>query len=182
MERGNAKIAQSFIIDGEIVFQRRLIAEGFNNYFVSIAKKLNSTDNMSYEPIPDFSTYMTKRISQSFAFYDCSAAEVEGIIKEFANGKASDLPVQGIKIFPDILKIGKITPVYKNKGSKQSFDCYRPISIIPIFGKIFEKIIYNRLYNFFTSKNLINPKQFGFRKGHSAFYEPCFELFCKLSE
>ena len=184
----NAKIAQSFIIDGEIVFQRILIAEGFNNYFVSIAKKLNSTDNMSYEPIPDFSTYMTKRISQSFAFYDCSAAEVEGIIKEFSNGKASDLPVQGIKIctsilspilssyfnsfmrqgiFPDILKIGKITPVYKNKGSKQSFDCYRPISIIPIFGKIFEKIIYNRLYNFFTSKNLINPKQFGFRKGHS---------------
>ena len=52
-------------------------------------------------------------------------------------------------------------------GIKQSFDCYRPISIIPIFGKIFEKIIYNRLYNFFTSKNLINPKQFGFRKGHS---------------
>ena len=33
----------------------------------------------------------------------------------------------------------------KNKGSKQSFDCYRPISIIPIFGKIFVKIIYNRL-------------------------------------
>ena len=35
-----------------------------------------------------------QRISQSFAFYDCSAAEVEGIIKEFSNGKASDLPVQ----------------------------------------------------------------------------------------
>ena len=106
----------------------------------------------------------------------------------YPNGKASDLPVQGIKIcapvlspilssyfnhfmqqgvFPDILKIGNITPVYKNKGSKQSFDCYRPISIIPIFGKIFEKVIYNRLYNFFTSQNLINPRQFGFRKGHS---------------
>ena len=70
-------------------------------------------------------------------------------------------------IFPDILKVGNITPVYKNKGSKQSFDCYRPISIIPIFGKIFEKVIYNRLYNFFTSQNLINPRQFGFRKGHS---------------
>ena len=184
----NAKIAQSFIIDGEVVFQRRRIAEGFNNYFVSIAKKLNSGDDLTYEPVPEFSSYMTKRISKSFAFYDCSATEVEEIIKEFSNGKASDLPVQGIKIcasilspilssyfnhfmkqgiFPDILKVGNITPVYKNKGSKQSFDCYRPISIIPIFGKIFEKVIYNRLYNFFTSQNLINPRQFGFRKGHS---------------
>ena len=32
-------------------------------------------------------------------------------------------------IFPDILKVGNITPVYKNKGSKQSFDCYRPIRV-----------------------------------------------------
>ena len=97
----NAKMSQSFIIDGEVVFQRRRIAEGFNNYFVSIAKKLNSGDDLTYEPVPEFSSYMTKRISK-FAFYDCSATEVEEIIKEFSNGKASDLPVQGIKICASI--------------------------------------------------------------------------------
>ena len=70
-------------------------------------------------------------------------------------------------IFPDILKIGRITPIYKNKGSKQNFNNYRPISILAIFGKIFEKIIYKNLYSFLTSQNLIYSKQFGFRKGHS---------------
>ena len=103
-------------------------------------------------------------------------------------GKASDLPVTAVKqctsilspvltlyfnhfmregIFPDILKIGRITPIYKNKGSKLNFNNWRPISILPIFGKIFEKIIYKRLYSFLTSQNLIYSKQFGFRKGHS---------------
>ena len=39
--------------------------------------------------------------------------------------------------------------------------------VLPIFGKIFEKILYNRLYSFFTSKSVIYKKQFGFRKKHS---------------
>ena len=38
---------------------------------------------------------------------------------------------------------------------------------MPIFGKIFEKILYDRLYNFFISKNVIHSKQFGFRRNHS---------------
>ena len=40
-------------------------------------------------------------------------------------------------------------------------------SYLPSLGKIFEKLIYNRLYSFLTSQNLIFSKQFGFRKGHS---------------
>ena len=38
---------------------------------------------------------------------------------------------------------------------------------MPIFGKLFEKIIYSRLYSFFVSQNLLHEKQFGFRKNHS---------------
>ena len=52
-------------------------------------------------------------------------------------------------IFPKILKIGKATPVY-TKGDPQLFDNYRPISILPIFQKIFEKIVYLRIYSFFA--------------------------------
>ena len=43
--------------------------------------------------------------------------------------------------FPDKLKIGKITPIYK-KDDKELFENYRPVSTLPIFGKIFEKVIY----------------------------------------
>ncbi len=44
---------------------------------------------------------------------------------------------------------------------------YRPVSTLPIFGKIFEKLIYCRLYSFLTSQNVLYDKQFGFRKQHS---------------
>ena len=56
--------------------------------------------------------------------------------------------------FPDELKVGKITPIYK-KGDKELLENYRPVSTLPIFGKIFEKIIYERIYNFLISKRLI---------------------------
>ena len=59
--------------------------------------------------------------------------------------------------FPKSLKIGKISPIHK-KGEVQLLDNYRPISVLPIFGKIFEKILYNRLYSFFTSKSIIYKK------------------------
>ena len=63
-------------------------------------------------------------------------------------------------------RISTITPVFK-KGDSQIFDNYRPISLIPIFGKIFEKLIYSRMYSFLISQSIIYDKQFGFRKGHS---------------
>ena len=50
-------------------------------------------------------------------------------------------------IFPDILKTGIVSPVYK-KGNPQLLDNYRPISTLPIFSKLFEKLIYVRIYNF----------------------------------
>ena len=44
--------------------------------------------------------------------------------------------------FPDILKVGKITPIFK-KDDQEKFENYRPASTLPIFAKLFEKIIYS---------------------------------------
>ena len=44
---------------------------------------------------------------------------------------------------------------------------YRPISLLPIFGKIFAKIIFDRLYNFLLQEELLNPNQSGFRPSDS---------------
>ena len=78
-------------------------------------------------------------------------------------------------IFPDVLKIGKITPIYK-KDDKELFENYRPVSTLPIFGNIFEKVIYERLYSFFISQQLMIPDQFGFRKGHSTSHALNFSI------
>merc|ERR1711860_136385 len=61
---------------------------------------------------------------------------------------------------------GKTSPIFK-KGNSELLENYRPISTLPIFGKIFEKVIYTRLYSFFTSQNILYDKQYGFRKSHS---------------
>ena len=63
-------------------------------------------------------------------------------------------------------KLANVTPIFK-KGDKQLIKNYRPISLLPICGKVFEKIIFNNLYNHLTRYNLITKNQSGFRPGDS---------------
>ena len=69
-------------------------------------------------------------------------------------------------IFPDLCKIAKVVPIFK-KGDPLKCNNYRPISLLPIFSKIFEKFIYSRMYSFLEKNNLLQDKQFGFRSKHS---------------
>jgi len=64
--------------------------------------------------------------------------------------------------FPDRLKYSEIKPIYK-KGDKTQITNYRPISLLPVFSKIFEKVLYKRLYNHLSSNNILVKEQFGFR-------------------
>ena len=63
-------------------------------------------------------------------------------------------------------KLANVTPIYK-KGDKQLIKNYRPISLLPICGKMFEKIIFNNLYSYLNANNLITKNQSGFRPGDS---------------
>ena len=55
-------------------------------------------------------------------------------------------------ISPDMWKLANVIPIFK-KGDKQLIKNYRPISFLPICGKIFEKIIFNNLYNYLNTNN-----------------------------
>ena len=72
-------------------------------------------------------------------------------------------------VIPNQLKIAKVVPIFKS-GDKLSPDNYRPISLLPNFSKILEKIVSNRLIGFLGDHNLISEHQFGFRKGHSTIH------------
>ena len=69
-------------------------------------------------------------------------------------------------LYPDMWKLANVTPIFK-KGDKQSIKNYRPISLLPICGKMFDKIIFNNLYRYLNANNLITKNQSGFRPGHS---------------
>ena len=60
------KIKPSFIIDGNVIEERRVIANGFNKYFTSIASKLNECDNgLTMEPIPNYTDYVINSVESS---------------------------------------------------------------------------------------------------------------------
>ena len=69
-------------------------------------------------------------------------------------------------IFPSKLKIGKVTPLQK-KGSNVDPNNYRPISLLSVFSKIYEKVMYARIYKFMENSQLFYSRQFGFRSNHS---------------
>ena len=191
--RGKRKrqIKPSFNINNEKITNRRIIANEFNKYFVSLASNLNEAYNdigeLSLNRLPSFYDYLPRSSSSSIYLHDCTPDEVSKIISELKNGKSSDIPIHVVKqsshiispllsvlynecmkdgIFPDDLKIGRISPIYK-KDNEELLENYRPVSTLAVFGKIFEKIIYNRLYSFFQSQNTLYENQYGFRRGHS---------------
>ena len=69
-------------------------------------------------------------------------------------------------IFPDDLKNAIVTPIYKN-GDKSDCSSYRPISILSIIVKVFEKLVYNQLITYIDENKILSDSQFGFRKRHS---------------
>ena len=163
------------------------IANQFNHYFTSVVSDI--TKNIPRNPKTPLS-YLTNSNQDSLFIYPCTSAEVSDVIKSLKIGKASgpnSIPIKLLKLldplisvsisflinesfqtstFPDMLKIAKVIPVFK-KGLTSKLSNYRPISLLSIFSKIFEKLMYQRLYNFLERHESLFNLQFGFRSGHS---------------
>ena len=69
-------------------------------------------------------------------------------------------------VFPSLLKIAKVVPVFK-KDSKLDYSNYCPLSLLSNIEKIFEKLMYKRLFTFLNNNNIIYNLQFGFRQQYS---------------
>ena len=66
--------------------------------------------------------------------------------------------------FPSHWKEANVIPVYKMKGSKSEASNYRPISLLPILARCFEKLVAAQLGNYCNANEIIPKEQFGFRK------------------
>ena len=69
-------------------------------------------------------------------------------------------------VYPDLLKVVKVVPIHKG-GSTQGINNYQPISLLSIFDKIMEKLMYKRLYYFLEDHIILHQDQFGFRRNNS---------------
>ena len=72
----------------------------------------------------------------------------------------------GQGIFPDDWKYARVAPLFK-AGDRKDVNNYRPISVISIVAKVFERIVYNQLYAYLEEHSIICKCQSGFRSTHS---------------
>ena len=155
-----------------------------NHYFATAA--LSVTRGL--QP-PEVYPFLTPPVLNSCFFYPTTPAEVGKIIMNLKNkgSKLHDIHPIIIKdnrdifadhiatcyneslsepSYPDVLKIGRITPGFKS-GSVDQIDNYRPISALPTISKIYESLTLNRMMSFITAHSILTPVQYGFRPGRS---------------
>ena len=181
------KISDTFSVDGRPTNDKTIIANRFNNFFVNIGKSLAQNIPKTRDDITHF---MKAPCPDSVFIREATENEVISIVNNLKNASPGWDEINGtiIKcsvstflkplvhilnlslsqgVFPKECKIARVIPIYKG-GDATNMTNYRPISVLPIFSKIFERIMYNRLIEFFECKNTIYEFQFGFRKKYNA--------------
>ena len=66
-------------------------------------------------------------------------------------------------VFPDILKVAKLTPIFKS-GSRSDANNYRPISVVSVFPRILERIVHNQIYEHLKATKALTMSQSAFQK------------------
>ena len=82
-------------------------------------------------------------------------------------------------VVPQEMKIARVIPLFKS-GDKSLFTNYRPVSVLPVFSKFLERIVYNRLINFLNKYDILSRNQYGFRKNYSTAHA-LIQLYDKIS-
>ena len=187
LNRGRKKQSTIFLEENGLISDPLQVANKFNNYYLNVADKL-------CEKIPrrnnKFQDYLKNPNKNKLTLKETTPDEISKIITDLDGKKSSDIfnispdlvklnnqsisqiltIIFNISIregcFPTAMKQAKIIPIHKG-DSVLSVGNYRPISLLPIFSKIFERLIYNRLVTFITENKILSELQFGFQKNKS---------------
>jgi len=166
--------------------------EVFNNYFLTTSENIiknirfNKQKYSTYNSLNYYLLNQRHRVFPNINFKNTSTKEIENLKAKESHGydgittKILKISAPFISsplsyifnkpmlsgIFPTRLKYTTIKPILKN-GDKKNVANYRPISILPSFSKILEKIIHIRLMNHLETNNILAAEQFGFRTSSS---------------
>ncbi|CAB3992421.1 Hypothetical predicted protein, partial [Paramuricea clavata] len=171
--------------NGEITDPNEL-AESFNDYFTNIGPDIAKTIDKGDR---NFTDYIT-RVTSNFKFQAVSESKVHRLLLFLNPGKSTGIdkiPAKIIRIASPVIanslakifnraitsesapsewKAARVTPLHK-KGPRNLLNNYRPISILPVVSKVFEKVLYEQLHDYLVTNNLLSQHQFGFRRSHS---------------
>ena len=186
-KRRAAKYSE-FMIDGCLSDDLDKIANKFNEYFCNIGSNLA-------KKIPSgcvsFRQFLKNFRTESIFLQHVEESEIKKIVLSLKDGapgvdeitakalkQAVDVIVSPVSHicqlsmlqghFPQELKLAKIIPLYKGNDPSH-FNNYRPISLLSVFSKILERVMYDRLYNYLTTLQILYEYQFGFQKFKSTY-------------
>lgn len=182
-------LPEYFDVNKKQISDTASLADHFNTFFTNIGADL--TEKLDCTGKRPVESYLTSNFNHSFEFKTISEARV---IEYFITLKSkTSYGHDGISshllkaicpaifkplthcinrsiisgVFPTNLKLARVLPVFKNKGDPHLMTNYRPISLLPAASKIYEKALYDQIYEYFTLHKLMLNSQYGFRKKHS---------------
>ena len=169
-------------------FKTEDASHNFNKYFTSIASNLISENYpVSANSTDEFRQYL-KPQTALYSHTKFETSDLKSLINGLNNNKSTYFSPRVLKqlsdfiaptvinlynkcydegYYPDDLKTAKVLPLFKNIGHITNLINYRPISMLPIFSKLFEKLIHQKLWKYLEENKIINENQFGFRSYHS---------------
>ena len=158
-------------------------------FFCDIGKKLS--DKIPAIPNPLLTNeYSVNKENSTFQFTPVDTRQVEKVFGKFKSSMGSGL--DGIAnfflkaglpilaeflcdifnlslatgVFLDCWKVARVAPIFKN-GEQTDRSNYRPISVLPVLSRVFEKLVYNQLYEYLEENKHLFLHQSGFRSLHS---------------
>ena len=173
--------------NGNIITDQKKVAAKFNKFYANIADKLLCDLG---KPNTKYQDYLKNPNKHSMYLNETDPGEIESIIHKLDITKAGDvyglspklIKLAGISfaynlsiiynlsietgVFPQLLKRAKVIPIHKGDSTMEAKN-YRPISLLPIFNKIFEKILHSRITSFIDKHKILLKRQYGFQKGKS---------------
>ena len=185
----NKKIHTKFkLSDGSFTMDGTTVSNKFNEFFINIGPNLAKLiPNQQLSPLH----FMGDPIKNSIFLCPVTSPEISEILRSLKNGAPGYDEINAILlksisnniteplvyicnlslsdgIFPNELKLANVLPLFK-ADDPFVFNNYRPVSLLCILSKVFEKIMYNRLIDFLETYKIIVENQFGFRKMHSSY-------------
>ena len=180
-------------VKGKEISDPKEIANALNSHFCTTAKRVweqstqsqikNATDVATFE---SFISKMPKT-TKIFKFRKVTPGEVTKAIAKLENSRAGVITSRFLKdassriafplasifsesleigVFPDNVKLAMISAIFKGKGSRSNPDHYRPISVLSVTARLFDKIVHQQLYDFL--KESLSVTQSGFKSGCSS--------------
>ena len=185
-KRSMSKITTKFLINNKETDNKQDISDSFNDFYVNLGSTLAyKLPHTNVDPI----SFMKNVTSTPIKLEPVSEKEIEQIMKNMKKSGAGwdDISPKIIKltytyfmkplvhicnlsleyrVFPKELKIARVIPLYKG-GDNSLLVNYRPVSVLPVFSKVLEKIMYERVIEYVNLNALLYKLQFGFRALHS---------------